>query len=169
MKRTEFGTWVKTRLRDVGSSQKKLADALSRTPSNVSKILAGEHRIDPWSVPVWARVLQVSEEELQRRSGLKPQESEAEEAGQPFRPAPSPARHPDTEERRYWQAEVMVALGSIASMPPMPPGAFAQMVQTETDLLFDAAEDDDTRRRLLDHAVDALHLYLRASAANGKS
>jgi DNA-binding transcriptional regulator YdaS (Cro superfamily) len=68
--RTVDKKWFKTRLAEIGLSQRGLARALDVDPAIVTLIFDGRRRIQPEEVPLLARILNATEMQVMRAAGM---------------------------------------------------------------------------------------------------
>lgn len=157
--------WFKSRLRQVKATQDDLAAEANITRSAVNKILGGKNRMNGIYADPFARVLKISPEEVLRRAGILPMAGDAP-ADTGLAEAHQPARTQDTsdDQRMFLLADTLAAITGIASLPPMPRGKMAMLVKSEVEALISDGTSDEDRARLLNHAINFLHLYLRAQA-----
>lgn len=91
--------WFKARKREVKASDEKLALAIGRDRTTVTKVINGDVRFDLTFVEGFARVLEVSSSEILRRVGLSlPDQPEVEAGPRRDRPEQPSARTADSGE-----------------------------------------------------------------------
>jgi plasmid maintenance system antidote protein VapI len=62
--------WFQDRIRDLGTSQRKLSTEIATNPNTISMILNGNRKLTHDEIPVFARILETTTDEVLRRLGV---------------------------------------------------------------------------------------------------
>lgn len=136
--------WFKTRKRQVKASDEKLAAAIGRDRTTVTKVINGDVRFDLSFADGFARVLDVSTSEILRRVGLNiPEQSEREaDVGTNSSPAAVPTPRvphvtPDQPMARSVDGGEVALIPRLDLSLPMGPGATVDDYVEEEPVAFD--------------------------------